>query len=132
MNLDNVIASASPEEKFFQGFSNQRLELIGPTIESYIATHKIAGAVTAIARNGHVVHLQAHGLASVESMSPMQTNTLFRIYSMTKPITAVAIMMLYEQGLFLLDDPVANYLPEFSAMSVLTDKGFENKMIVKK
>ena len=72
-----------------------------------------------MARRGRVVWLKAQGMADRESGRPMGTDTIFRICSMTKPITSVAVMMLYEEGHFLLDDPVSTYLPEFAHPKVL-------------
>lgn len=105
------------------GFCPQRLQRMAPAIAPFIDQHKIPGALTLIARRGQLVHLQCHGYADREAQRPVEPDTLFRIYSMTKPITAVAVMMLYEQGLFSLDDPIATYLPAFSDMKVMTASG---------
>lgn len=119
--IDNTpLTMASAEEV---GFCYQRLQRMGAAINPFIADHKIPGALTLIARYGKVVHLQCHGYADREKAKAIQHDTLFRIYSMTKPITAVAVMMLYEQGLFSLDDPIADYLPAFADMQVMTDSG---------
>ncbi|OPY67885.1 MAG: Esterase EstB [Syntrophorhabdaceae bacterium PtaU1.Bin034] len=88
---------------------------------------QIRGAVVLVARNGKVAYQKAFG--EMDDGKPMRNNTIFRICSMTKPITAVAVMMLWEQGLFTLDDPIANYIPEFKDMKVLVmdktaEKGF--------
>src|SRR5437660_2794806 len=95
------------------GLSSERLLRIGAVVQRNIDEKRIAGAVTLVARRGSVVWFKAQGMADAEAGKPMRPDTLFRICSMTKPITSVAVMMLYEEGRFLLDDPVSKYLPEF-------------------
>jgi CubicO group peptidase (beta-lactamase class C family) len=87
-------------------------------MQRYIDRQLVSGAVTLVARRGRVVHFEAAGYKEVESKAPMTTDTIFRIASMTKPIASVALMMLYEEGHFLLSDPVSKFLPEFSDMKV--------------
>jgi CubicO group peptidase (beta-lactamase class C family) len=114
-----------PEEV---GFSSARLQRITRVIQAAIDRGEIAGAVTLIARHGKVAHCEALGLFDVASGTPMRRDTMFRIYSMTKPITAVATLLLYEEGHFLLDDPIARFLPEFAETKVFareTAAGFE-------
>jgi CubicO group peptidase (beta-lactamase class C family) len=101
------------------GLSAERLERIASTVQRNIDDKRIAGAVTLVARRGHVAWFKAQGLADREAGKPMRPDTMFRICSMTKPITSLAVMMLYEEGRFLLDDPVAKYLPEFKNPKVL-------------
>ncbi len=103
------------------GMSTERLKRVDKMAASYIAQGRYPGMVTMIARKGKVVHLSAAGKMGLIDDRPMQVDTLFRIYSMTKPVTAVAAMMLYEQGKFRLDDPVHNYLPEFKDQTLLVD-----------
>ena len=79
---------------------------------------KIPGAVGLIARRGKIAYMETFGMADIEAGKPMRPDTIHRIYSMSKPITSVAVMMLYEEGRFQLNDPVANYLPEFAKMQV--------------
>jgi CubicO group peptidase (beta-lactamase class C family) len=100
------------------GLSSERLERIGTAVQRRIDTKRIAGAVTLVSRRGHIVWFKAQGLADREAGKPMQTDTMFRICSMTKPITTVAVMILYEQGKFLLEDPISQYLPEFKNQKV--------------
>lgn len=95
------------------GLSSERLERIAAAVRHGIDDRRVAGAVTLVARHGRVVWLKAQGMADRESGKPMRPDTIFRICSMTKPITSVAAMMLYEEGAFLLDDPVSKFLPEF-------------------
>ncbi len=87
-------------------------------LRQLVAEQKIAGAVAAVARKGQVAYLEAVGVQDLETRAPMTPRTLFRIYSMTKPVTAVAVMMLHDEGRFRLDDPVAKYLPEFGDVRV--------------
>lgn len=101
------------------GMSSQQLLKLDQMGQRYIDQKQYSGLVTMVARKGKVVHLKAHGNLSIDNSAPMQTDTLFRIYSMTKPITAVAAMILYEEGKFQLNDPVAKYLPEFADVKVL-------------
>jgi CubicO group peptidase (beta-lactamase class C family) len=109
-----------PEEV---GLSSERLRRIEQVVGEQVAAREIAGAVTLVARRGGIAHFKAHGMSDVEAKRPMRTDTLFRIASMTKPITSVAVMMLYEEGRFLLTDPVSLYLPEFKEMKVLPPEG---------
>src|SRR5207302_240765 len=110
------LPTAKPEST---GLSSERLQRIGTVIQRNIDEKRIAGAVTLVARRGSVVWFKAQGMADAEAGKPMRPDTLFRICSMTKPITSVAVMMLYEEGRFLLDDPVSKYLPEFKNQNVL-------------
>ena len=93
--------------------SAERLARIRPLILSHIAASDLSGAVTLVARKGKVIHFEAHGLADREGNKPMQTSTLFRMASMTKPMTAVSILILMEEGKLLLSDPVSKYIAEF-------------------
>jgi CubicO group peptidase (beta-lactamase class C family) len=92
------------------GLSSERLARVRPALEKHIGPHKIAGAVTLLARRGEVVHRECVGLLERESGAPMPPDALFRIYSMTKPITCVALMTLYEQGCFQLIDPREEFI----------------------
>jgi CubicO group peptidase (beta-lactamase class C family) len=101
------------------GLSSERLERIATTVQRSIDDKRIAGAVTLVARRGHVAWFKAQGMMDREAGKPMRPDTIFRLCSMTKPITSVAVMMLYEEGGFLLDDPISKYLPEFKNPKVL-------------
>src|SRR6059058_5684382 len=101
------------------GVSSERLERIGTAVQRSIDEKRIAGAITLVARRGRVVWLKPQGMMDREASKPMRPDTMFRICSMTKPITSVAVMMLYEEGRFLLEDPVSKYLPEFKNPKVL-------------
>ena len=102
------------------GLSAARLEQIGLLVEDAVDRQEVAGAVTLVARLGRVAHLEAVGWRDVEGQSLMETDTLFRIASMTKAVTSVAAMQLYESGVLMLSDPVSKYLPAFAEMEVLT------------
>jgi CubicO group peptidase (beta-lactamase class C family) len=98
--------------------SSERLKRIEPLIQSHVAAKDFTGAVTLVARKGKVVHFEARGSLDFESNKPMRTDTLFRMASMTKPITAVAILMLMEEGKLTLSDPVSKFIPEFKDSKV--------------
>lgn len=105
----------SPEEV---GMSSERLALISPLMEQFIKDNQMPGIMTLAQRKGKVVHLGKYGMMDIEVGKPMQENALFRIYSMTKPIVSVALMMLYEEGHFSLNDPVSKFIPAFSKTKV--------------
>ena len=100
------------------GLSEERLERISSTTQRFIDDKQLAGAVTVVARRGKVAHFEAYGMMDIEAHKPMQKDTIFRIYSMTKPIAAVGVMMLCEEGRLMLEAPASIYLPEFSGMQV--------------
>ncbi|MDE2850221.1 MAG: serine hydrolase [Acidobacteriota bacterium] len=106
---------ATPEST---GMSSERLDRIRPAFESYVTDGKLSGVVTAVARGGKVVHFEASGYQDVEAGEPMAEDTIFRMYSMTKPIASAALMMLWEEGHFLLSTPLAGILPEFADTEV--------------
>lgn len=108
------------------GMSTDRLTRIGTLMQAYVDQEAIAGSVTLIARKGKIIHFEPTGVLNLDTGEPMQNDSLFRIYSMTKPITSVAAMLLFEQGKFQLDDPIAQYLPEFSNVKVLVDGNLVN------
>ena len=110
------LPAAKPEAV---GLSSERLERISTAVQRDIDDKRIAGAVTMVIRRGHVAWFKAQGAMDREANKPMRTDAMFRICSMTKPITSAAVMMLYEQGHFLLDDPISKYLPEFKNPKIL-------------
>src|ERR1700722_2923870 len=113
------LPTAKPEAV---GLSSERLERIGTVVQQNIDDKRIAGAVTLVIRHGHVAWFKSQGMMDREASRPMRLDAMFRICSMTKPVTSVAVMMLYEEGRFLLDDPVSKYLPEFKNMKVLVKR----------
>lgn len=101
------------------GISSERLRILDHHFQSrYIDLGKIPGALTIIYRRGHLAHFSTLGFADVERKKPIQPETVFRIYSMSKPITSVAFMMMVEQGLVALDDPVHRLIPEWRDLAV--------------
>ena len=110
------LPTAKPESV---GLSSERLERIGAAVQHNIDNERIAGAVTLVMRQGRVAWLKSQGMMDREAGKPMRPDAIFRICSMTKPITSVAVMMLYEEGFFQLEDPISKYLPEFKNMKVL-------------
>ncbi|SFR53368.1 CubicO group peptidase, beta-lactamase class C family [Marinobacter daqiaonensis] len=108
-----------PESNVVAGLSLDRLENVTRHIEeNYIRPGKLPGAVTLVARRGEIAWVKAQGMMDLERNKPAQRDTVFRIYSMTKPITSIAMMQLYEQGRFLLDDPVHRYIPSWKNLRV--------------
>ncbi|MBS1829644.1 MAG: beta-lactamase family protein [Acidobacteria bacterium] len=106
------------------GFSSDRLIRVGETIQRHIDARNISGAVTLVARNGRIAHLQSHGLMDIEAKRPMSKDAIFRVFSMSKPVAGVAILMLIEQGKVRLNDPVSKFIPELKGMKVaVTDSG---------
>ena len=109
------IQTAKPEQL---GFSSERLARIHDMVQRHIAAHDISGAVTLVARNGKIVHFEAHGLADIEAAKPMSKDSLFWIMSMTKPIVGTTVLMLLEEGKLRLTDPVSRFIPEFKNIKV--------------
>jgi CubicO group peptidase (beta-lactamase class C family) len=118
-DADNKKVVISKAEKV--GMSSERLQRLESLGQRYVADGNYAGLVTLVARKGKIVHFKAHGNVGIDNQTPMETDTLFRIYSMTKPVTAVAAMMLYEEGKFHMNDPVSKYLPAFADQKVLVN-----------
>ena len=100
------------------GLCRERLERVSRLMREFIDHRQIAGGITFLARHGRVAHAANHGLMDIENQKPMRADAIFRIYSMTKPVTVVAVLMLYEEGAFFLDDPIKKYLPDFANVLV--------------
>jgi CubicO group peptidase (beta-lactamase class C family) len=107
---------AKPEDL---GFSSERLAYIDKFYGEKINKGELAGMVILVSRHGKIVHESALGYADLEKRKKMEKDSIFRFYSMTKPLTSTALMMLYEQGRFQLSDPISKYLPEFGNLRVL-------------
>jgi CubicO group peptidase (beta-lactamase class C family) len=105
----------SPEQA---GFSSQRLKRLDSVMQRYIDEGKIAGVVNILARRGQVFHMGCYGMADVERSRPMQTDTIFRMWSVTKAITAVAVLLLYEEGHFVLETDISTLLPAYRETKV--------------
>src|ERR1700694_523355 len=108
------------------GFSRTKLQRVGDYIHNEIATGKIPGAVLLIQQHGHPVYFESFGVRDVDSRRPMTADTIFRLYSMSKPVTSVAAMTLVEDGKLRLDDPVSKYIPDFTEVKVGVEKRDEN------
>ena len=100
------------------GVAAERLERIRLIMQNYIDDGRIPGFLTVVARRGKIVHFETIGMRDIENNKPVEADTIFRIHSMSKPITSVAVMMLYEEGHFQLDTPVSDFIPEFKNMKV--------------
>ncbi|MCP5114368.1 MAG: beta-lactamase family protein [bacterium] len=111
----NGLPTASPEEV---GLSPERLERITKRMEADVAAGRIPGALAMVIRNGKVAYLETRGHADREAKQPMAADTIFRIYSMSKPITSVAVMMLYEEARLRITDPVSKYIPDLGGLKV--------------
>src|SRR6266404_4710675 len=103
-------------------FSREKLQRVGDYISNEIATGKIPGAILLIQQHGKPVYFENFGVRDVATRLPMSADTIFRLYSMSKPITSVAAMMLVEDGKLRLDDPVSKYVPAFADMKVGVEK----------
>lgn len=110
-----TLTTVKPE---MAGMSSERIDRIKPVMQKYVDENKLPGLITMVARQNKLVHFEKYGL--MDAGRPMQVNTIFRLASMTKPITSVAIMILYEEGHFQLDDPVSDYIPEFKYLKVFS------------
>src|SRR5882672_8916910 len=100
------------------GMDPARLARIDDHFARYVTDGRLVGWQLAVTRNGHIVHTSTRGHSSMDSERAVESDTIWRIYSMTKPITSVAAMMLWEEGAFELKDPVSNFLPEFADVKV--------------
>ena len=109
---------AVPEEV---GVSAERLKRIRPVMQDYVDKGNLPGFLTVVARRGKIVHFETIGMRDVENKKPIEPDTIFRIYSMSKPITSVAVMMLYEEGKFQLNTPVSKFIPEFENMKIYNE-----------
>ncbi|HZT78124.1 MAG TPA: serine hydrolase domain-containing protein [Vicinamibacterales bacterium] len=116
------LAAAAPESV---GVSSERLHRLDAAMKKIVDDQQVAGLVTLVERHGKIVDFNAVGRRSAASAEPLQKDAIFRIYSMTKPVTGVAMMMLYEEGKWRLDDPVSRYIPAFAKLKVYTGKNDE-------
>lgn len=114
------LPTATPESV---GLSGDRLARATAALQAHVDAGDIPGVVAAVARDGRLVYLKAVGLRDLETHGPMRADALFRLYSMTRPITSLAAMTLWEEDRFELDDPVAKYLAQFASQRVFADAG---------
>ncbi len=122
LTITAVISAYANDLRAGAHFDRQKLERVGNFIRNEIATGRIPGAVILIQQHGQPVYFESFGVRDVESKHPMTADTIFRIYSMSKPITSVAAMMLVEDGKLRLDDPVSKYIPDFADTKVGVEK----------
>ena len=120
MAIYEGLPRAVPEDV---GMSTSRLGRITPVMQGYVDAEKIPCALTMIAREGKLVHFEKFGMQDIAAAKPIQFDTIFRLYSMTKPITSIAVMMLYEEGHFQLTTPISEFVPYFKDMKVYTEDG---------
>ena len=119
LTLTAAVPTGRPEDV---GLSSERLQRINEVVQRYIDAKEIAGAVTVVRGAGKVAHFEAQGMMDLESKTPMRKDGIFRMASMTKPVTGVAILMLVEEGKVRLTDPVSRFIPEFKDTKVAIEK----------
>ena len=112
---NELAVEAAPEDV---GMSSSRLQNVSRLVQRYLDDGKLPGAASLVARSGRIVHLETYGNMDDERQKPTRLDTIYRFYSMTKPIASVGLMMLYEEGLFQLEDPAAKYIPELQGLKV--------------
>jgi CubicO group peptidase (beta-lactamase class C family) len=112
------------------GFSSERLERLHALMQQTVDQKQVAGIVTILARHGRVVDYRSYGVSDMASGTPIAKDAIFRDFSMTKPVTGVAMMILYEEGKWLPSDPIAKYIPEFAKLKVFAGVDAEGKMIL--
>ena len=121
-----TLLSASAQSNTAPGVNGAIVSRIAPQVDRFVQDKTVAGAVTLVARGNDTIEFQATGMADIEAGRAMQQDTIFQIMSMTKPVTAIAIMMLAEEGMLALRDPVEQYLPEFKNLRVAANVGPDN------
>jgi len=126
MASGGVPATSKAEEV---GMSTERLQRIHEAVAKHVAAKDVAGAVALVARRGKIVHFEAQGFADLDAKKPMMKDSIFRLASMSKPITAVAVMMMLEEGKIRLSDRVSTFIPEFKEMKVAVAKGTTDKPV---
>ena len=112
------------------GFSSERLDRLHAMMQQKVDQKQLAGIVTLLARHGKVVEERTYGKKDIASGAPMTKDTIFRIFSMTKPVTGVAMMILYEEGKWQPSDPISKYIPEFTQLKVFKGVDQEGKILV--
>ena len=111
----DLLRGAQPEAV---GMSSDRLARVGEVLAADVKSGRIPGAVLLVVRHGKIAYFEAFGLENSQNGAAMRKDSIFRIYSMTKPVVSVAVMMLWEEGRFDIDDPIAKYLPELKNLKV--------------
>ena len=113
------------------GLSLERLSRVALLMQTYVDDGEVSGIATAVVRRGKIAHMETVGMRDIEKQLPMERDTIFRIYSMTKPNTTVVVMMLYEEGAFELNEPIHQFLPAFKDMHVYKSGSGENMVFEK-
>jgi len=114
------LSVASPKDV---GMSAEKLGLVKPAVQGLVDDKKVAGATVVVARKGKIAFFETFGMMDIKAKKPMTKDAILRFYSMSKPITSVALMMLYEEGKIKLDDPVSKYAPQFKGLKVYAESG---------
>jgi CubicO group peptidase (beta-lactamase class C family) len=130
LNTSGLAADLPSARPAAVGLSAERLERLDAFLEDAVAQGRIPGAVVLVTREGRVAHYEAYGLADRDSGRQMRSDDIFRIYSMTKPVVSVALLMLYEEGKFQLDDPLDRYIPGFRDLKVFAGTDESGNMIL--
>jgi CubicO group peptidase (beta-lactamase class C family) len=120
----------SPVKPESAGFSSERLERLHAAIQAEVDKKQVAGAVTLLARHGKIVEYRTYGMRDLAAGTPITKDTIFRDYSMTKPVTGVAMMILYEEGKWNPADPISKYIPEFKNLKVFNGFDANGKMVL--
>ncbi|MCK4958642.1 MAG: beta-lactamase family protein [Planctomycetes bacterium] len=120
------LSVSSPEDV---GLSSEKLAVATSSVQALIDNEKITGASIIVARKGKIALFETLGMMDRKAEKPMRPDTIFRIYSMTKPVTSVAVMMLYEQNKLKLDDPVSKYIPQFKELKVYAKSGKHDSQV---
>ncbi len=123
----NLSETATPESL---GFDSARLKKLDDYMAGVVASGRVAGLTNLVARHGKIVSYKTYGKANLETGAPITEDTIFRIYSMTKPVTGVAMMILFEEGKWRLDDPVTRYIPEFKNLRVVKSVNADGTMVL--
>ncbi len=126
-----VLAAAAPADPASAGMDAEKLKAVPPAMQKFVDEGSLAGSVTLVARGGQIASLEAVGFANLEQRTPMRKDSLFWIASMTKPVTALAVMMLADEGRLSIDDPVARHLPEFRGQMLQAEKTADRSVLVK-
>ena len=123
------VPEAKPEAV---GFSSERLKRLDAGMKAIVDNKQLAGVATMVTRHGQIVQQMTYGQQDIASNSPLQKDTIVRIYSMTKPITGVAMMILYEEGKWKPTDPIARYIPEFKDLKVFKSLDADGKPVARR
>ncbi len=122
MKAEKTVRDLAPAAPESVGLSSERLRRVEANMKRLVDEKQVAGAVTLLERHGKIVHFNAVGVQDVRKPDPVQKDSIFRIYSMTKPLTGLAMMMLFEEGKWRLDDPISRHIPELARLKVYVGK----------